>query len=377
MAGLGAAWRLKSSKLKFQILEAQRQAGGRISGENLRDCSGRPYDVINAGAQWLHGKKNLLYKIAAEHDLLHTELSEETLGVYYRPDGSKVSEFFVKKVDFKIGQILEECEKFAESGFDYPESVEKFLLKKFGDFLLTLNEKDQKVAQELLDFHIRFQIIDNSCLSLADVSAKDWGTYSFNGESCQAHINFKNSFSDLIHVLAEKIKHNLAYNKVVDQICWGTNSDPPNAHVLVRCKDGSVYEANQVVVTFSLGVLKERQSKLFNPELPQLHQQVIESFGFGTINKIYLHFEESWWGKVDGIQIVFDDVLSDDAHWSRFLSGFDVLQPGLEHTLLGWVGGQGALEMEKLDDRQVIQDCVDLMRKCTRMKVPQPKAYHV
>lgn len=379
MAGLGAAYQIKDTKFKYLILEAQNRPGGRIDGRMMHKVESKlKSNIVNTGASWLHGRQNLLHAKAAEYDLLHSDWSEEAVGTYFRVDGSKVDDCLVKKVDFKIGEILEECEDFAEEEnlTDYPESIEKFLTENFENYIATLPQNERAVARELLDYHIRFHIIDNSCLSLKHVSAKDWGTYSFNGESCQAHINFKSSFTDLISVMVEELGNVFAYNKVVDQICYGTEGEPPNAKVLVRCRDGTVYQANQVVVTFSLGVLKEKID-LFHPQLPQLHRGLIDAFGFGTINKIFIQFEDSWWDDLEGIQIVFDDRLSQTSHWTRYISGFDIVKPGAPNTLLAWVGGQGAIDMEKFCDEEVINDCLDLLRKFTLMHVPNAKAYFV
>jgi monoamine oxidase len=41
-----------------------------------------------------------------------------------------------------------------------------------------------------------------------------------------------------------------------------------NKPVKVHCKNGTVYEAASVIVTVSLGVLKEQANQLFAPELP-------------------------------------------------------------------------------------------------------------
>ncbi|KAJ6626568.1 Spermine oxidase, partial [Pseudolycoriella hygida] len=63
-------------------------------------------------------------------------------------------------------------------------------------------------------------------------------------------------------------------------------------------------------------------------------------------------------------------------HWTRHISGFDVMKPGPSNTLLAWVGGYGALEMEKLTDSQVIDDCIALLAEFTNSKIPAPIKYY-
>ena len=61
------------------------------------------------------------------------------------------------------------------------------------------------------------------------------------------------SLSDLIH-----------FNSPVSSIHW----DLPNGKIKVKCEE-KIHEADLVLVTCSLGVLKEKADKLFYPQLPK------------------------------------------------------------------------------------------------------------
>lgn len=374
MAGLGAATNIKkNSKKSFLLLEAQEGPGGRVSTKNLKTFRNEKYleksELIDSGAQWLHGKLNYLHEIAEKYDLISAVLSEEGLGDYLMEDGKKIDEFFVKKVDFVVGEILEECEKYASGSEDYPRSVEHFLREKFKKFYETLKtNREKEAALKLLDWHIRFQIIDNSCLSFKEVSAKSWGKYSLNGESCQTHINIKNGFSSLIQILESEIgKKNILYNKEILEV----NYEGPK--ILIKCSDDSIYTANHLITTFSIGVLKEKIKSMFRPELPEKFTQIIKDLGFETINKIFLKFETSWWGVREGFQLLWNEEDYSKCDWVRYITGFDVIEPD---TLLAWVGGSGAVEMEKLDDQQIVKDCLQLLEKFSQINVPEPISYY-
>lgn len=58
------------------------------------------------------------------------------------------------------------------------------------------------------------------------------------------------------------------------------------------------------------------------------------------------------------------------------MTGFDVMKPNHENVLLGWVGANGAIEMERLSDDQIVDDCVRLLSKFTNLNVPKPIGYH-
>uniref|UniRef100_A0A6E8WDC7 Amine oxidase n=1 Tax=Anopheles coluzzii TaxID=1518534 RepID=A0A6E8WDC7_ANOCL len=386
IAGLGAARQLRNSGKSFAILEAQSVPGGRISTKALKkhhtSGKGGHCQLVEAGAQWLHGRQNELHEMAKRNGLLREETSEEGLGEFLRDDGFRIDDQLVKRVDFIVGQILEQCEEFAaraaaperDDAAVYPASLEAFLRDQFRKRTEKDFSAEQKVlAQQLLDWHCRFQIIDNSCLHVSDISAKLWGSYSFNGESCQAHINMRYGFQALVSCLIEEIgAEKIVYNKAICEIRWLDG----RGKVIVKCTDGTIYCCQHLLVTFSLGVLKDTMDQLFQPNLPVSYSRSIRSIGYGTIDKIFLQFEEPWWGKAEGIQLVWRDELRKDSHWTRFISGFDVLSPGPPNTLLGWIGSYGALEMEALNDEQIVSDCVFILEKFTKKKVPKPVNYY-
>lgn len=334
LAGLGSALKLKTAGRTFLVLEGQSKIGGRVNTMELLDynpnskidCNhnndeldgstekqrqrsvAASTSIIDAGAQWLHGKHNDLHKIALRYGLLSSEQSEEGLGAFIRDDGTILDEYLVKKTDFFVGEILNECEKYArEDASVYPKSVSSFLLERFQRLLSKMDDDvEQQQAMQLLDWHIRFQVIDNSCLSLEHVSAKSWGKYSYNGESCQAHYNFKRGFSSATEALFTEIgEQAFEFNKCIVSIEINRN-DQAVSRISVKCSDGSIYHANHVIVTFSIGSLKHGlDNDLFRPSLPPSIAQVIRDIGFQTINKLFFQFETAWWGDLAGIQLVF------------------------------------------------------------------------
>lgn len=63
----------------------------------------------------------------------------------------------------------------------------------------------------------------------------------------------------------------------------------------VKCSDGSAYNADHVIVSVPLGVLKHNYTTLFTPPLPKIKKNAIQGISFGTVGKIYLEFEKPWW----------------------------------------------------------------------------------
>lgn len=162
IAGLGAAKVLKEANVNFIVLEGSDRVGGRINTVEMKNLTENDIKVrVDSGAQWLHGKNNELFKFAEKNLLIRPELSEEAQGDFIRDDGTKLDEYFVKKVDFKFGQILEECENFAskkgDENFKFPESLKEFVEEKFQIFVDGLKNEEEKLqAMQLLDWHRKF-----------------------------------------------------------------------------------------------------------------------------------------------------------------------------------------------------------------------------
>jgi len=78
----------------------------------------------------------------------------------------------------------------------------------------------------------------------------------------------------------------IRFKTVVRSIHYNTEERRPGKAVKVECTNGEVFEADHLVLTTPLGVLKSGSIK-FQPPLPDWKQGVIERMGFGLLNKVY------------------------------------------------------------------------------------------
>lgn len=133
--------------------------------------------------------------------------------------------------------------------------------------------------------------------------------------------------------------------------------------------------ADCVIITCSLGYLKENYEKMFIPPLPTPFKEGIECLGFGLINKIFLDFGVPWWGpNAKGFQLLWNEGVCFNkklAVWTRDLIGFDIL-PNHEAVLLGWVGGRGAYTVETLSEQQIATDCENLLKHYLKLDQISP-----
>ncbi|KAF5286652.1 hypothetical protein FQR65_LT12483 [Abscondita terminalis] len=358
MAGLGAARTLNQNGYRdVKILEAEEEPGGRLKTIQLEN------GFVELGAQWIHGKQNnCLYKLAEEYNLLSDVSSEEGCGVYIRDDGFIFDINIVKEVRLEIEKIMVDCEKFVDK-LKYPYSFGDFLEEQFRQYLNRTehSKRESIMKEELFDWHIRFLLVDNSCRTLKDISAKEWGKYIDGAE----YVNLKYGYKSLVKVLIQTLTPETLYCLCpVSKINFSHCAD----NIQIQCLNGKKFRCDHVIVTASLGVLKSLEN-FFQPSLPNRLQESINSMGFYGIAKIFLIFECKWW-KTNGFQLIWRKSTVNNS-WTRCITGFDVIynQP---NVLLVWVSGEGVLDMEKLTEYQVGNDCVEVLRKFLNKPIPNP-----
>ncbi|XP_017912871.1 spermine oxidase isoform X5 [Ovis aries] len=129
--------------------------------------------------------------------------------------------------------------------------------------------------------------------------------------------------------------------------------------------------------------LKRQHASFFRPGLPAEKVAAIHRLGIGTTDKIFLEFEEPFWGpECNSLRFVWEDEAESctltypPELWYRKICGFDVLYPPERygHVLSGWICGEEALVMEKCDDEAVAEICTEMLRQFTgNPNIPKPR----
>ncbi|XP_044017962.1 spermine oxidase-like isoform X1 [Aphidius gifuensis] len=370
LAGLSAAKTLEEHKFyDYILLEAQDYIGGRIKSIAWND------NWIEEGAQFLHGDNSTFGKICHENNLIADTESGEGEGLYITSDGRHIDKQSIQMIDDLVRDTLEDCEKYVdEIDEKIPESIGHVLRNAMDNFMNDKNNS-KEFSEIIYDWNVRYLLIDNSCDKLEDLSAKNWGKFRFVGGP--EHLIFNNGYSSSVNMISDSLKNKVRLKSLVKQIKWQTNDEKKNPITLVM-NDKKII-ADCVLVTSSLGYLKENPD-MFIPHLPDDLRMAIDSLGFGVMNKILLDFGKPWWDPgFEGIQFLWheENENSDDsiklAPWTRYLTGFDVLQ-NQETVLLGWVGGKGAKIIEDLSEQEVANDCIDVLRFFMKKNtLPAPK----
>ncbi|KAF2835533.1 hypothetical protein M501DRAFT_941902 [Patellaria atrata CBS 101060] len=169
------------------------------------------------------------------------------------------------------------------------------------------------------------------------------------------------------------------FNKNVKVIRYCANSRN-EVTTSVECEDGDIFEADEIVVTASLGVLKSDGLR-FEPPLPEWKQGAIERLGFGLLNKVILVYDTAFWEEHRDMFGLLNDATSQQSlsqsdyssHRGRFYLFWNCIKTSGQPTLVALMAGNAAFDTEVTDDKTLIRDVTDrLSRMFPSKKVPWP-----
>ncbi|CAH0731156.1 unnamed protein product, partial [Brenthis ino] len=283
-AGATAASTLAKAGRRVLALEAQDRIGGRVKTVPFGD------GVVEEGAEWIHGTgMSRVYETAIKSNI--SVVPQDLTFKVYKSDGSMAN-------DSLINELLDYCLARIEDPPEKPEALGKFITRSLLDYL---KENHPDVLKDE-DFVNEFLELMNLLINNYEAS-DDWNDVSAQTEYKELdghqHMSWhRYGYKTFFDILLNTYNNgpgwptlDIKLNKEVTLIKWPKNS---TGNVEVVCKDGDVYRANNVIVTVSLGVLKERYSTLISPPIPQTKKTAIDKLSFGVIGKIILSFPQRW-----------------------------------------------------------------------------------
>ncbi|XP_054167377.1 spermine oxidase-like [Oppia nitens] len=326
IAGLTAAQKLYENGFNdITIYEALDRIGGRIHTI--------PFDngVLELGAQWLHGQHgNPLYHLAKERDLIsnpNIDFGIEGTGIFCTDSGDLLNNTDINKVIEFLNRIKDQISDHSLET-NQLMSAQQVFRDNFEKYIKTQEcpPLDTDLLWSLFNWYIKFEVIDNSCNDLNDISLLSYTQY----DECDGIdlINLKNGYKTIIDSLV--------------------NEFPKNVINLRHCvKRIEICNKNN----------KQNMDTFFGFILPKNKINIIKTLGFGTINKIYLYFDKPFWSSDDnGFQFVWTKHSNHSLpDWVYDITGFDLVR-GQPNVLVGWIGGNGAIQMEKVPNCQMIGD---------------------
>lgn len=250
-AGLYAGYLLQSKGIDFTLLEASSTHGGRMG--KLTGFADYPIDT---GAQWLHGRNNILGDLIAKNQITITEDDAET---HFWFNNSIISE--LPKDPF----IFEEDDLPDVSFKDYAHQ------QGFGseyDAIIEAIAGDQGASASLLS---------------AYWNSKD----EENWVSGDTDYKFRETYFDVIdQQFAQPILGNILFNTPVTEINY------EGEQVVVKSGNNQ-FTADKVIVTVPISILKLNEIQ-FVPALPSAKMDAFARFGMGPGMKVFLKFSQKF-----------------------------------------------------------------------------------
>ncbi|CAF0724806.1 unnamed protein product [Rotaria sordida] len=373
-AGLSAAYQLHKSGFKsVLILEGSKRIGGRILTEYLDKDSLKPLEM---GACWMHGiQGNPVYELAVREKFpQHTgTILSFNIGTCVDENGLQISSELHNEVDQFFESLLQDTRDL----FEYQQknntpissiSIQKVFMEKFSNFLNSNGEDNETRSLKLKLLQRRFdqETGECGCQSMEQVSYSEFGSYQRpNGPDME----FPSGYSTLIRYLCSQIPKNwILFEQFVENILWDTDN-----HVKITCANGNIYECEHVICTIPLAVMKWSYKSLFTPALPTWKIEAIQKMDMGTVDKIYLFYEQLNFFNGDSLAIVYDrehDTLDIKREWFKKIFLF---QKVYDNVLLCWITGDEAIFCEQLDEKHIGDVLTNLFRKSLKNpNIPTP-----
>lgn len=126
---------------------------------------------------------------------------------------------------------------------------------------------------------------------------------------------------------------------------------------VVIASEGGTFDYDAAIVTLPLGVLK-RGSVVFDPDLPASKRQAIDRLGMGTLDKLYLRFDEPFWD-MGATWIATPENGLPQGQFNQWLNLAKYIDAPI---IMAFNGGPPALELASLPDDHLAEVAAGALR---------------
>jgi monoamine oxidase len=348
MAGLAAARELAQRNFEVTLLEARDRIGGRVWTD--RSWPGVPLDL---GASWIHGVVGNPIADLARQFHAPTLPTADSVAVHDTA-GRRLSAAEQQQLEQRFERVLAAVDVARQQRQAHGEPD-----RSLGDALREIIAREDLSLRALneLWYAINSAIEHEYAADVDWLSLYHWDEpYEFDG----GDVIFPQGYAALADGLARGLDVRL--NQVVTKI------EHDKQCVRVTTNRG-MWEADRVVVTLPLGVLK-RGMVDFSPGLPIRKQQAIERLGMNVLNKVYLRFAKAFWQADDTDWLGY--VAERKGAWSEALNFHHYTR---QPILLWFNAAAYGTHLEALSDAEIMGEAMQRLRVMYGADIPDPEGY--
>jgi monoamine oxidase len=344
LAGLSAARDLHSAGVKVTVLEARDRIGGRIW--TSRAWPDLPMDM---GASWIHSTKgNPLTKLADQAAVARLATSYDS-AIALDAAGQEID---LSSAYALADKTIRAARAKAETR-DSDQSLKDAILAT--PSWVQADDPTRRLIRHVVNGSVEAEYGG----AWDEVSA--W-YFDEAAEFAGGDKLFPKGFDQITDHLAKGLT--IRTGAVVASVVQSA------AGVQVTLTDGAIVQADHVIVTVPLGVLKSG-GIAFDPPLAPARQAAIQTLGMGLLNKCMLRFDRiAWPADVDWIEWLGPR----DGAWSQWLSFAQVTGAPV---LLAFHGGDEARRLERLSDAEVTAEAQRALKTMFGSDFPAPMATQI
>lgn len=313
MSGLMAA-SIIADKCDVIILEARNATGGRIRTTPLADGTG----VVEHGAEFVHGDTPLTKKLLKEANLKPKKIN----GKMFRKEGEKWVEEkeMIEGWDDVINKMKEQHED---------TTMQDFLQNNFP------GDKYAELRGQVRNFVQGFDVADMKEVSVQSLY-EEW-----SNEGDQYRL--ESGYGSLVeHIERKCIEAGcvILSGETVKQVDWEKDQ------VTVYAASGAKFEANKIIVTIPISVLRNPGSSdgiSFHPAVDK-YISAANDIGYGTVVKVIFELNEKLWPRKTAFIFTSGQI---PTWWTHY--------PVENNLITGWAGGPVAAELSQYSDDELIE----------------------
>lgn len=332
ISGLAAARQLHEQGFTVIVLEAQDRVGGRLRTNRSASVA------FDEGASWIHGIDGNPITALAQQAGMQTAWTDDESRKSYDLGGIVRKAAVYDAAEEELYTILDSLMKRGSSSQSFETVFRAAYPAKTGDRLWTF----------FLSNYLTFDTGDLNNLSSL--------LYNEGEEYAGVERIAVNGYDTIPAYLANGLP--VLLNQRVTAIDYRTST-------VQVTHNGTVSEADFVIVTVPLGVLKANRIA-FTPLLPAAKQEAIRSIGMNCVNKFLLIWDKAFWDDVQYISYTPD--VRDKFNYFVNVRKY---QPALNALMTFAYAGYGR-QTETMTDQQVIAAIMAHLRDIYGNAIPEP-----